>query len=420
MLRIFNGNLGLDFWKLWLGRTISEFGSGITGTALPLMAVLVLAATPAQMGLLSALEAAPVLLVGLLAGVWADRLPRRPILIACDVGRAILLGSIPLAALLGLLRLGQLYVVVVLVGTLTVFFDVADQSLLPSLLAPERLVEGNSRLGISSSLAEIGGPGVAGVLVQAITAPLAIAVDAASFLCSALCVGLIRAPELAPSRQNQNVWREAREGLRVVLGHPLLRTLAGSSGAFNFFGNFIGTLYVLYAVRELHVSPAAVGLLIAAGGVGALIGSGVAGAVVRRCGLGVTLGGALGAASAGQVLMLAAHGPVAVSVALLMTAQLLGDVAIAVYLISEVSLRQALVPPHLLGRANASMQVLTTGIGPLGALLAGALGGLIGLRATLALGVCGIALASLYIFLSPLRALREHPAPETAPSTATS
>ncbi len=406
--------MGADFWKLWLGRTVSEFGSGITRTALPLTAVLALSASPGQMGLLSALETAPVLLIGLLAGVWVDRLPRRPILIATDLGRAALLGTIPLAALLGRLSMGHLYLVAALTGVLTVFFEVADQAILPALAPPDKIVQANSRLGASSSLSEIAGPGASGLLVQALTAPLAIAVDAVTFVCSALCVAFIRAPEPEPTEQRQSLWREAREGLRVVAGNPLLLALAGSSGLFNFFGNFIGTLYTLYAVRELHVPPAAVGLLIAAGGVGALLGAGMAGPAVRRAGLGPTLGGALAAASAIQVLMLLARGPVPVAVALLMTAQLLGDVAIAVYLINEVSLRQALAPARLLGRVNASMRVLTTGIGPLGALLAGALGGSMGLRPTLAIGVLGIALAALCVVLSPLRTLREQPVPAVA------
>ena len=244
--------LGPDFTKLWLGRTVSELGSGIGGTALPLAAVLVLKATPLQMGLLAAIGAAPVLVVGLPAGAWVDRLRRRPILIAADVGRAVLLISIPLAALLHVLRIEQLYVVAALVGVLAVFFDVADQSFLPSVVPRESLVEANSTLGASASVAEIGGPALAGVLVQWLSAPVAILFDAVSFLFSALCVGLIRAPDPPPQRieQRQSLGRDIAAGLRLVLRHPVLRALAGSSGTFNFFGSFVGALYFLYAIRR--------------------------------------------------------------------------------------------------------------------------------------------------------------------------
>ncbi|MBI4640198.1 MAG: MFS transporter, partial [Candidatus Tectomicrobia bacterium] len=249
------------FMKLWIGQTISQFGSKITRTALPLTAVLVLEATPVQMGLLAALGSAPVLVVGLLAGVWVDRLRRRPILIAADLGRAVLLGLIPVSALLGLLRIEQLYIAALLVGILTVFFDVAYQSFLPSLVDREQIVEGNSKLGVSDSVTEIGGPALAGGLIQLVSAPITILLDAFSFLFSALFVGLIdiSEPLPTPSEQRKSVWRDVVEGLRVVLGNPLLRAIAGSSSTFNFFGGFFGALYGLYAIRELGIEPAILG-----------------------------------------------------------------------------------------------------------------------------------------------------------------
>src|SRR5205807_7866820 len=192
-----------DFVKLWLGQTVSQFGSGITGIALPLTAVLVLAATPAQMGILGALDGIAVLVIGLLAGVWVDRVRRRPLLIATDLGRAFLLSTIPLAALLGVLRIGQLYVVAAMVGMLTILFNVAHSAFLPSLIPPESLVEANSKLGMSDSLAEIGGPATAGPLVQLISAPFALFFDALSFLFSACCVGLIHTPEPLPAALEQ-------------------------------------------------------------------------------------------------------------------------------------------------------------------------------------------------------------------------
>jgi MFS family permease len=402
-----------DFLKLWTGQTISKFGSYISGVALPLTALLVLAATPVQMGILVALEGAPVLLVGLFAGVWVDRLRRRPILIACDLGRALLLGSIPLAAALGVLRMEQLYLVAALAGIFTVFFDIANQSYLPALVERERLVEANSKLGSSDSLAEISGPALGGGLVQVLTAPFAIIIDALSFLGSALCVGAIRKPEApsAPLEERQNVWREIVEGMGLVTRQPVLRALMGGMCTFEFFGGFFGTLYTLYAVRDLHMPPALVGALVGLGGVGALLGSFVVGWVVRRLGVGRALIGAMLFAATLQLLIPLARGPLALAVLMMAIPQVVGDIGWAVFLIGEVSLRQSVIPDRLLGRANASMQFFTRGVSPLGALLGGALGALIGARFTLLIAVCGILLGSLWLIFSPIRGLREHPAP---------
>ncbi len=402
-----------DFLKLWTGQTISKFGSYISSVALPLTALLVLSATPVQMGILVALEGAPVLLVGLFAGVWVDRLRRRPILIACDLGRALLLGSIPLAAALGVLRMEQLYLVAALAGILTVFFDIANQSYLPALVERERLVEANSKLGSSDSLAEISGPALGGALVQVLTAPFAIIIDALSFLGSALCLGAIHKPEVppAPAEERQNVWREIVEGMGLVTRQPVLRALVGGMCTFEFFGGFFGTLYTLYAVRDLHLPPALVGALVGMGGIGALLGSLVVGRVVRRLGVGRALIGAMLFAASLQLLIPLARGPLALVVLMMAIPQVVGDVGWAVFLIGEVSLRQSVIPDRLLGRANASAQFFTRGVSPLGALLGGALGALIGARFTLLIAVCGILLGSLWLIFSPIRALREQPAP---------
>lgn len=397
-----------DFVKLWIGRTVSNLGSGVSGVALPLVAVITLAATPLQMGILSALGGAAALFVSLLAGAWADRVRRRPLLIVADLGRALLLGSVPLAALAGVLHIEQLYVVAALTGVLSVFFNVADQSYLPSLVQESELMEANSKLGVSDSLAEIGGPALAGPLVQLLSAPIAVFFDALSFLISALCLGLIRKAEQKPSpaEVQQSIWRDITDGLRFVVRHPLLRALAGSAGIFNFFGNFIGALYSLYVIRTLGASPIILGLTIAAGGVSALIGAMLAERVVQRFGPGRTIGGTLLLYGIFNLLIPLARGPLVFAVALLFISQLIGDVTISIHLIAEVSLRQSIVPAHLLGRANASMQFLTQGVAPLGALLAGGLGAIIGLRPTIFIGVLGVILASCWLLLSPVRKVR--------------
>jgi MFS family permease len=398
-----------DFVKFWLGQTVSRFGSGITGIALPLTGVLLLAATPSQMGILSALDGAAVLAIGLFVGVWVDRVRRRPLLIATDLGRAFILGTVPLAALFGVLHIEQLYVVAALTGMFTVIFNVANQSFLPSLIPQTALVEGNSKLGVSDSLAEIGGPAVAGPLVQLVSAPFAVLFDALSFLFSAFCLGLIRKPEppVAVAENRMSIWHELVQGLHEVLKNPLLRSLAGGVGAFNFFGNFVGALYALYVVRELHAAPIFLGFLIATGGVSALMGAFIAERVVRRFGLGLTAGATLFIYGATGLLIPLAAGPTAIALSFLFTSQLAGDASVSIHLIAEVSLRQSIVPGNMLGRTNASLQFLSQGVAPIGALLAGILGELIGLRLTILIGVLGVMAAGALLLLSPIRKIRE-------------
>jgi len=401
-----NRNFGL----LWSGQTISEFGSRITREGIPLAANLVLRATPVQMGLLAATGALPVLLVSLFAGVWVDRLRRRPLLIVADLARAVLLLSIPLAAVLRLLRIEQLYLVAALVGILTVLFEVANQSFLPGLVAREQIVEANSKLSASSSLAEIGGPALAGVLVQAITAPLAILFDALSFLVSALCAGFIRVPEAQPSpaQERQNLWREMQTGLRLLLGNPVLRAITLSTGTSNFFGGAFAALYGLFLIRELAVTPALYGVLVTFGGIGAFVAAFAASRFVRRIGLGRTLIGAALLSGAASLLTPLAGGPRIVTIAMLITSQLVGDFGREIYFINAVSLRQSIIPNHLLGRVNASAQFLTDGIWPLGAILAGLLSETIGMRYTLLIGAgLGFLLSSAWLLFSPLRRLHE-------------
>jgi Major Facilitator Superfamily len=398
-----------DFVKFWLGQTVSRFGSGITGIALPLTGVLLLAATPSQMGILSALDGAAVLVIGLFVGVWVDRVRRRPLLIATDLARAFILGTVPLAALFGVLHIEQLYAVAALTGIFTVIFNVANQSFLPSLIPQTALVEGNSKLGVSDSLAEIGGPAVAGPLVQLVSAPFAVLFDALSFLFSAFCLGLIRKPEppVAVAENRMSIWHDLVQGLHEVLKNPLLRSLAGGVGAFNFFGNFVGALYALYVIRELHAAPIFLGFLIATGGVSALVGAFIAERIIRRFGLGLTAGATLFIYGATGLLIPLAAGPTAVALSFLFTSQLAGDASVSIHLIAEVSLRQSIVPGNMLGRTNASLQFLSQGVAPIGALLAGILGGLIGLRLTILIGVLGVMAAGAFLLLSPIRKIGE-------------
>ncbi|HMA36632.1 MAG TPA: MFS transporter [Chloroflexia bacterium] len=395
-----------DFLKLWIGQAVSQFGDRITRGALPLTAVLTLHATAGDMSLLIVVLATPLLLVGLLAGVWVDRLRRRPLLMITDLARAGLLISIPIAALWGALGLPQLYLVAALTGVLGVLFNVADQAYLPALLPPEQILEGNSKLAATSSVAEIVGPALAGGLVQLITAPLAIAVDALTFLWSAAFVSRIRAvePPPPPPADHVPIGQDIRAGLRLVLGHPLLRPLAISAAIRTFFGTFYWVLYDLYVVRELHLSPFVLGLLIGAGGVGALPGALLAGRVVRRFGLARTLLGAeLISTVVGFGTPLAPAGLAAIG--FLLAGQLVGDGAATVYEINEVTLRQTVIPGPFLGRATASTSFLIGALQPVAALVAGALADQYGARAALLVATIGGAVAWLYLLASPIRRL---------------
>ena len=406
--------LGRDFRLLWAGQSVSQVGSQVTQLALPLTAALVLGASPLEMGILGAAEFAPFLLVGLFAGVWVDRLPRRPILIGADVGRALLLAALPIAALFGLLRIEQLYVVGFLVGVLTVFFDVAYQSYLPALVRREQLVEGNSRLEISRSVAQIAGPGLAGVLVQALTAPVAIALDALSFLLSALFLGLIRTAEPAtPAAARRNVWSEIGEGVRYVVGHPLLRPIAACTATSNLFGNAAQTVMVLYLTRELALTPAMLGLVFAGFGPGALVAVLLATRAADRFGVGPTIVGGIVVGSVGFLLYPLAAGPPIVTVPILVLGSFLGGLG-AVYNITQVSLRQRITPDHLQGRMNASMRFIVWGVIPIGSLIGGVLGERIGLRATMAVGAIGALSSFAWVFFSPVASLREAPTPAAA------
>jgi len=398
-----------DFLKLWIGQTISEIGSRVTLVALPLVAVLVLNANPFQMGLLAGIGSLASLVFGLGAGLLVDRLRRRPILIVTDLGRAVVLGSIPVAASFGILSMRQVYVVVATAGILTVLFDVAYQSYLPSLVERDQILEGNSKLAFSSSIAEIAGPGLTGILVQLLTAPIAILLDALSFLVSALTVWLVRKPEpqVVPTPR-LHVWEELTAGMRAIAQSPMRRALAGQSGTAGFFGGFFASLYVLYVISDLHLSPALLGAVIALGGVGNVIGAAIAPRLMRRAGIGAALIGSLVIMGAASLMIPLAHGSVVTATAFLMLAQV-GDVCWPVFNVCELSLRQAITPGEVLGRVNAAMQMLNRGLLPIGSLGAAILAEMIGLRPTLAVGAAGLLLSSLWLVLSPIRTMRDYP-----------
>lgn len=399
----------VDFLKLWVGQTISELGSVVTRTAVPLVALLVLGAGPAEFAFLVVAESLAVLLVSLVAGAWVDRLRRRPLLIWADVIRAALLFSIPIAYVLGALRIEQLYVVVFLVACLGAVFSAAYPAYVPSLVGPDRIVEANGKLATSSSIAEIGGPGLAGALVQLFRAPFAILVDAISFVVSAISLALIRTPEPArPLREaGANVRAEIVEGLRAVRDHRVLWPLAVRSIVAHVAGSFYGVLYTIYLIEDLKLDPFLLGVVISAGGVGSLVGSLFASRVIRHLGLGPALiWTALGASALG-VLTPLAQGPLPLIVAMVLLPQLVGDGLQTIEGVAETSLVQGLAPDRILGRVNATLETISHGIAyPLGALGAAALAGVIGARGGIAIGWAGMAISIAILVLSPLPRVR--------------
>jgi MFS family permease len=419
---VISSRLGLlrqpDFLKLWSAETVSQFGTQVSLLAVPTVAILILQAPPFEVALLGTVEFLPFILFTLPAGVWVDRLRRRPILIVGDLGRALSLASIPLAYELHALTIWQLYAVGFVNGILTVFFDVAYQSYLPSLVERDQLVEGNSKLEVSRSAAQILGPGVAGGLIGLVTAPLAIVADSISFIGSAAFVSRIRRVEVPPERKpdadgrrGPSMREEIVAGLRFVLGHPYLRMIAGSTATSNLFSNMGFAMYLVYVYRELGLDPATVGLIFGIGSLGTLLGAFAANPIASRIGVGPAIVGAIALSFPGAVLVpLAPHAfPHPWLVA---SAALIGFSAL-VYNINQVSFRQAITPERMQGRMNATMRFVVWGTIPVGQIIGGAIGSLPGNGVVLAIwiGALGQAIPPLFVLLSPVRALRRMPTP---------
>jgi MFS family permease len=406
-----------DFLKLWAGDTVSQFGSQVTVLAVPTVAILVLHAGPFQVGLLSAFEFLAFPTLGLVAGVYADRLRRRPIMIACDLGRMLVLGSIPVAFLLNALTLEQLYAVALLTGIFTVFFDVSYQSYMPVLVDRQNLVEGNTKLEISRSVAQVSGPAVAGFLIQWLGGAKAVAVDALSFLVSALALSTIRTPEPQPRPAAESgatgFIAEMKEGIVVVFTDPILWRIAGCTATTNFGSIMVfGAVLLVFMYRDLHLSAAVVGVIFAIGSVGGLLGALMASWISRRLGLGLTLGVSI--VVGGVALLLTPLALLGAPVIVLSATGLVTGITIPVYNINQVSLRQSITPDRVQGRMNATMRTIVWGTFPLGGVLGGILGTTVGVVQTIIVGGVLSTLAALWIFLGPVIRLKEQPAPVMA------
>ncbi|WP_164701703.1 MFS transporter [Modestobacter sp. KNN46-3] len=404
-----------DFRQLWAAETVSQVGTQVTLLALPVLAVSLLEATPLEMGVLTALETAAFLLIGLPAGAWVDRWRRRRVLVTADLVRAAVLATLPVAYLLDVLTLGQLFVVAAATGTATVFFDVAYQSYLPALVDRDQLVDGNGKLEASRAVAQVAGPGITGVLLRVLSAPMVIALDAASFLLSAFFLSRVQRPDAVPDRAGRRPLRtEIAEGLSFVVRQPLLRRIVACTGTSNLFSTITTTLLVLYALRRLELSESVLGLVFSAGAVGGLVGAATAARFARTVGEGRAIPLAVMVMVPFTALTpLAATGAPLI---LLPLGQFGFSWAVVVYNITQVSFRQRLCPPALLGRMNASVRFLVFGTMPLGGLLGGVLGTWLGVLPTLWIAAAGQLLAAGWVVASPLLRMRDLPDGPDAPA----
>ena len=398
-----------DFVRLWVGSTVSGIGSQITFLALPLTAVLTLDATPLQMGILAAMGGAPALIFGLGTGVWVDRVRKRPVMIAADYGRAALICTVPVAAVFQLLHIWHLYVMALAIGILNMLFSVASRSMLPSLIGRDELVEGNSKLEIGRSASLVSGPGIAGVLIRAFSAPIALIVDAVTFVVSAVAIQTIRAPEpeTKPSTEGSNFIREARAGLRLIARSDVLLPIAVVIAGLSVFNAMFEAVWLLYVSKSLGIGPLAFGVMFSVSSVGFLVGAFAATRVIQWAGAGRAL--ALGVVLAGLSDMATplAGGSVVAVLMTLTLAMFVFGIGATVFNVSQVSLRQAFTPTRLQGRMHGAMNSLEVGLVPIGALIGGLLGEAIGLRPTLFVSAAGEMAGIIWLLFTPVWSLRD-------------
>jgi MFS family permease len=401
-----------DFLKLWAGQSVSLFGTAITFLAVPTAAIKLLHAGPVEVGLLGTFQFLAFPTLGLIAGVWADRVRRRPTMIVCDAIRLLTLGSIPLAWFAGVLTIWQLYAVALVTGVATVFFDVSYQSYLPSLIERDNLLEGNSKLEVTRAVSGVAGPGFAGVLIQLFQAAYAILVDSASYLVSLLMLLWIRKPEPEPSPGSGRAgfFREMGEGIRVVFGHPVIRLIAAATATSNLAGGISIAVFLLWVYQGVHLSPTQVGLIFSLGAIGGVVGALIGSPIGRRFGMGPTLAVSIGLTTI-PLFFYPTVGASAVALPGLAALNFVTQAMNPIYNINQVSYRQAVIPVALQGRMNATVRTLIWGTIPLGALIGGVLGRAIGLVPTIYVSATVGVLAVLWILAGPVR-IRNQATPE--------
>lgn len=405
-----------DIWRapgfayFWGAGVFSGLGGTVTSLSLPLLAAIRLDATPIQMGFLTASETTPLLLFGLATGVWVDRRRKRPVIMATHIGRALLLLTAPIALWLGILRLEALMLIGFLIGALTVVFHITWASYLPAIVAPDLLTAGNARLQVGQGIAEM----IAGWMARFVSAPMAIAFDSLFYGCAAVLVSRIRPgeprPMDAPAGTQGRFWQELRESLRFVAGTPILRTTAAATGLWLLVDGARGALLVVFMVRTLGLSAAAVGLVFSCGAAGNLVGAFPLEKIAGRIGVGYAILLGLAATFPAELLMVMAGGPPVLATMMACASRFLSGVTFSIYEINQFSLRQAVTPLRLQGRINATMRTIIRGAIPLSALGSGLLAERIGLHATIVVSLLGIPATFLVIWFSPVRGLATVPA----------
>ena len=410
-----------DFRRLWTGDALGQFGAQLTGLALPVYAVQELAATEWQMGMLTAAETAAFLVIGLPAGAWVDRMRKRRVLLTSDLVRAGVLAVVVTAAFTGHASVAMLIVAGLLISVASVFFDVAHQSYVPGLVGLEHIVEGNSKLQATQSVATVAAPAIGGLLLKVITAQALIAVNVVTYLTSAFAVARIRHVETPPHPDTHRPLRtEIGEGLSFVVHERFLRRIVATTGLSNFAGAISGAIVVIYALRVLDLGTAAWGIVLSASSVGGLVGALVAARLARWVGEARLIPLSMIASVPGAALTpLAALAPVPPAL-LLIAGGIVWSFTAVVYNIAQVSFRQRVCPPPLLGRMNASVRFIVWGTMPIGGLVGGWLGTHLGVEPTLWVALVITGLATLPVVLSPLLRMRDLPdAPDIATSAAT-
>ncbi|MCW2545193.1 MAG: major facilitator superfamily 1 [Frankiales bacterium] len=402
-----------DFTLLWAGQTVSEVGSQVTMLALPLLATISLHATTFEVAALSAASSLAFLLFALQAGAWVDRRRKRPILVWSDVLRAITIGTIPIAYGFDALTIWQLYVVAMVSSILTVFFDVAYQSFLPFLVRRDQLVEANAKLSSTGEVARFLGPAMGGGLVSAVGAPMAVLLDAGSFVVSAIATAGVRDKEPQPAArpEGMKLRHEIAEGLTFVVRHPILKRVVACTGTSNFFSNLFGAVEVVFLVRHLHATPTEVGLVYTLAAIGGIVGALVANPLARWLGSARVVWVSLVATS--PFVFAGVFATPGWGIWLMSVSSAAMGLGAVVYNVAQVSYRQSICPPRLLGRMNAAVRFIVWGTMPLGALTGGVLGTTIGVRETLFVGAAGMCLAVGWVLASPLFGRRDFP-PEEA------
>jgi MFS family permease len=399
------------FLWLWGGQTVSIFGEQFTSLAIPVLAVTLLHAVAWQMGVLNAASTAAFLVVGLPAGAWVDRWMKRRVMITADVVRTVVLAIIPILWFTGHLEIWQLFIIVAIYGVASVFFDVSYQSYIPLLVRSEQVGPANSTLEATAQVARIGGPGIAGALLTVVSAPGLIIADSLSYVVSFLSLWRIKDHEVpADVTKRQPLHKEIAEGVRFVAGQPLIRSVAGTTATSNFFSTLAFTLFPIFALRTLDIGSLGLGVTLSAGAIGGLLGALATPKLAKWIGEGRVI--VVSAFVSGAVFILVPlaiffHGPSAVVE--LSIGEFITSFCILVYNITQVTLRQRLCPPRLLGRMNASIRCLVWGVMPIAALVSGWLGGTIGILPTMWVGFAGGVLAGFWVLFSPLPRLRSLP-----------